>query len=107
MYRVTARRFWAATFNDSGRTTPSTNPTAKARPFGSLSNPARRSDATEGGIVADLLIHSFTCSIDSRISSSRFSISGIAVNGLVTKGLLAEGNLLPRAYATVRHRARE
>ena len=82
--RVMDRRFRAATRNDSGRTTPSTKPTANASPFGSRSKPASLSEATEGGIVAEVRIHSFTCSIDSRMSSSVLSIVGIEANSVGT-----------------------
>lgn len=47
--------FFAATARSSGRTTPSTNPTVKSRPFGSLSTPANRAaDAFTGYAAASL-----------------------------------------------------
>ena len=72
-------RFLAATLRLSGRITPSTNPTAKSKPFGSCSRPERRSAAGELFCWEAASTQCCTCSITAADSSDLAGITGISV----------------------------
>ena len=83
-----ALRLRAATLRSSGRTTPSTKPTAKSRPFGSRNRPASLRAAAELLVWSAVLSHSETCAIAASASSDLFARAGIAVTGCVMAPLL-------------------
>ncbi|MCU1444584.1 MAG: hypothetical protein JWP54_242 [Cryobacterium sp.] len=91
-----ALSFAAATFTSSGRTTPSTKPTVKSSPFGSLSTPANCAPEASTGYDEASRSHRRTSAMASalRVASTE------SADGEV--GVLAPGAAERRVMATFR-----